>query len=212
MTLLWLILIVGLIVILSKRASKNNKPKQTTTIKSTQPQPKKPAPIITTQVTPAVSIVSTPNKPRPITTNKSALKTESHKVTGTSFRQREIEALGKPNLEYDLTAKEISEIYEPGNKIYEYDFNVTGKLVPEPTNPHDPNAIRVEANGVHIGYIKAGSTAHIHKLINSGSITGTRVEIYGGRYKRLEETDAGRYRLYKDSTPYGAKVTLSVKP
>ena len=42
-------------------------------------------------------------------------------------------------------------------------------LVPEPTNPHDPNAIRVEINNQHVGYVPRGtqvspdSRAHICK-------------------------------------------------
>ena len=43
------------------------------------------------------------------------------------------------------------------------------RLVPEPTNVHDPNAIRVEINDHHVGYIPKGkpispdSRAHICK-------------------------------------------------
>ena len=138
--------------------------------------------------------------------------TERHKVAGTYYRQEDIEALGILNDDYEMTAGEAADIYDPGTRIYEYVFDVTGKLVPEPDNPHDPKAIRVEADGVLIGYIKGGSTSHVHKLINGNRIIKTQVDIYGGNYHELTEIAEGRYRMIKDSTEYKAIVTLQVRP
>lgn len=137
--------------------------------------------------------------------------TETHRVAGTSYRHDEIEGLGVPNDDYDLTAAEVAETHDFGDRIYEYEFFAKPTLIPEPENPHDSNAIRVEADGVHIGYIKAGSCSHVRKLMDAGRIVSMDLEIYGGQYKELDETENGRPKLVKDTSEYGAKLTLYLK-
>ena len=36
-------------------------------------------------------------------------------------------------------------------------------LVPEPDNKHDPNAIRVEVGGQHVGYVPRGASVSPHR-------------------------------------------------
>ena len=146
-----------------------------------------------------------------VAVTKATTITETHRIAGTSYHHDEIEGLGVPNDDYDLTAAEAAETYDFGDRIYEYVFFSKPALVPEPENPNDPKAIRVEADGVHIGYIKAGSCSHVRKLMDAGRIASMDLEIYGGRYKELEETESGRPKLSKDSSEYGAKLTLYVK-
>lgn len=40
-------------------------------------------------------------------------------------------------------------------------------LIPEPENPHDENAIRVELNGVKIGYVARSDAQHILPLMET---------------------------------------------
>lgn len=141
-------------------------------------------------------------------------KTENHHVAGTAYRQREIESLGQENPVYDYSKKElIDEGYED-EKIYYYDFYPDRvELIEEPGNEHDPNAIKVVVDGVHIGYIKAGSCPHIKKLIHAGSIVKTDVEIRGGKYKYLyceydDEKEKDVYTLERDESDYFATVTI----
>ena len=139
---------------------------------------------------------------------------ETHRVAGTSHRQKTLQELGMPNSDYDdLTASEAAETYDVGDRIYEYTFyGETPALVPEPSNPYDPRAIRVEVDGKHIGYIKKGSTSRVRNLMESGRVLSIHVEMYGGRYKELVETDEGRPRFEKDETDYGAKLIFHLKP
>lgn len=148
-------------------------------------------------------------EPQPI---KQRTKMETHKVAGTSFRREAFESIGIPNSDYDMSASEAIEDYDYGDRIYEYVFYAHPALVPEPDNPHDPNAIRVEADGVHIGYIKAGSTAHIRKLMETDRIKSMDIEIGGGRYKQLEENDDERPVLSRDRSEYWARLTIYVSP
>lgn len=54
------------------------------------------------------------------------------KVAGVKFRQEEL------------------------GKLYDEDWNqIKIILEPEPTNEYDPNAVKILANGIHIGYIPA---------------------------------------------------------
>lgn len=146
-----------------------------------------------------------------VAVQKAATITETHRIAGTSYHHDEIEGLGIPNDDYDLTASEAAETYDFGDRIYEYEFFAKPKLVPEPDNPHGANAIRVEADGVHIGYIKSGSASHVRKLMDADRIVSMELEIYGGRYKQLEETESGRPKLSSEDHEYGAKLTLYVK-
>lgn len=139
---------------------------------------------------------------------------ETHRVAGTSYRRDAIKKLGVRNSEYDeLTASDAADVYEIGDRIYEYDFyGGTPALIPEPDNPYDSKAIRVEVDGQHIGYIKHGSNTRVRNLMASGRIISIDVELYGGRYKQLDETDDERPRFEKGEYEYGAKLIFHLKP
>lgn len=63
-------------------------------------------------------------------------------------------------------------------------------LIPEPTNPHDPNAIRIElADGTHVGYIPANQTAEAAQLIKAQAYTiirRTETYFFGQIYIKLQ--------------------------
>lgn len=141
---------------------------------------------------------------------KVSLVTENFNVAGTSFHQEAIEELGSENSLYEYTKKELIDDGYEDEKIYQYEFFPEKvELVEEPENPHDPNAIKVIVDGAHIGYIKAGSCAHVKKLLRSGTVSDISAEIYGGKFKILSSDDSGdTYTLDKDSTPFGARVNI----
>lgn len=113
-------------------------------------------------------------------------KTEHHHIAGTSFRQKEIRALGHENDTYSLPKRDLMDLYNEYDKIYQIEFSPKSvQLVEEFDNPHDPNAIKVIIDGVHVGYIKKGSCSHIKKLIKNNQILGISAEIHGGKYKQL---------------------------
>ena len=160
------------------------------------------------------------NKTEPIINTSPAekaplYKTENHHVTGTSYRQTEIESLGEENLIYEYSKRElIDEGYED-EKVYYYDFNpYTVELIEEPDNKFDPNAIKVVIDGVHVGYIKKGSCAHVKNLLKSGRIVKIDAEIHGGQYKLLyseydEEKGKEVYEVETGESNY--YVTIEIK-
>ena len=103
--------------------------------------------------------------------------------------------------------RELQEDFE-GERVYQYTFDVKADLVPEPDNEYDPNAIMVQANGLCIGHIPKGSTAHIRKLMESGRIKSMNLNIGGGKYKEVYEVDDGEYELDKDTLKYSAVLEL----
>jgi hypothetical protein len=158
----------------------------------------------------------TPAPPTPTEPPAPTQKTETHKVAGVSFRQDIIEALAVENDDYSKTKKELIEDGLTDEWVNEYDFypgNV--ELVPEPDNPQDPKAIKVVAGGHHIGYIKAGSCAHIRKLLKSGKILTMSCEIGGGRSKivreDVDEWGKSSYSLEKSDIPFYAKLSIVVE-
>ena len=140
-------------------------------------------------------------------------KTSTHKVAGTSFRQAAIKALGTKNPDFALTK---GELFKRGlDEVYEYTFNPKkAELVPEPDNPDDPNAIKVVVDGVHVGYIKAGSCARIHKLIRECRIEKIEAQIVGGKSKYLctYDTDPKKlsdYTLERSDGSFGVQLTIT---
>jgi len=41
-------------------------------------------------------------------------------------------------------------------------------IIPEPSNPHDPNAVQVHLNGQHIGYIGREWAGQVSEALRSG--------------------------------------------
>lgn len=134
-------------------------------------------------------------------------KVVSHKVAGTSFRQKELLAMGIKNPDYALTKKELLKKWPNGVTVYEYTFAPQkAELVPEPENPEDPKAIKVLIDGVHVGYIKAGSCAHIHRLLRENRIAKIEPRILGGKYKAVYEY------VEKDETTIGVRLDITELP
>jgi hypothetical protein len=145
-------------------------------------------------------------------------KVVSHKVAGTSLRQKEIQAMGRKNPDYGLDKRGLLKRWPQGVTVYEYTFSPKkAELVPEPENPHDPKAIKVLVDGVHVGYIKAGSCAHIHKLLSENRIQSIKPSIIGGKYKNLyalgyDGDKVVDYEFEKDETTIGVRLEIAELP
>jgi hypothetical protein len=61
---------------------------------------------------------------------------------------------------------EIIRRLQPGDELM---------LVPEPHNPHDPRAIRIEARGRHIGYVPRSENRPLGRLLEQGAELRARV-------------------------------------
>lgn len=159
---------------------------------------------------------STQKAPAAPENNAPQTKVERHKVAGTSFHLDDIKAMGGYNYDYDKSKRELIEEGLVGERVWQTDFFPrVATLEPEPDNPQDPKAIKVVVDGVHIGYIKAGSCAHIHKAIREGRLESVKCEIKGGKYKIVledfDEDGDSVYELEKDDVPIYADLYITLK-
>ena len=136
-------------------------------------------------------------------------KKEKFQVAGVSHYSDSImKDIAYENDDYSLSVKELSETYDVGDRVFEYSFDdCNASLVPEPTNEHDPNAVRVEVKGILIGYVKRGSCSHVKNLLKSPDFDHVKVEIGGGKYKRLYEDD-DKLKIEKDSCEFFAYLYI----
>jgi len=113
-------------------------------------------------------------------------KVEKFNIAGTSFKEDDIiKNFAEVNDDYNLPAKELKAEFE-GERVYKYDFlTAVPELRPEPENEYDPNAIAVYADGIQIGYVKKGSTAHLRNVLEKRQIISMKLNISGGDYKEV---------------------------
>ena len=164
-------------------------------------------PVTPTTIEPAVQETALP---------QNSAEEKTHKVAGIPYHIDEFMKLSSLNDEYSMKKSELIERCLTETRIWKYDFYWSKvDLVPEPDNPADPNAIKVVVDGHHIGYIKKGSCAHIHKLINENRIQSIGCKLGGGKYKYLtEECDEDgevTYRTETDEFPFYAHVKIIEK-
>lgn len=159
----------------------------------------------------------TPYQPNPSVDEVPKKKTERHHVAGESYHKDEIISLMWENPCYSYSKKELIDNECVDERVYKLrPYLGAAELVPEPENPHDPKAVKVMVEGTHIGYIKAGSCARIHKLLREDGIEKVEVEIKGGDYKIVygdfdDYTEKSTYTMEHDTVAIGAVITLTLK-
>jgi hypothetical protein len=146
-----------------------------------------------------------PAAPEPV---KDPYKYYSFKVAGISFYEKDIiNTLAVENDDYDMTKKEIADAYMTDENIYKYVINVDDvQLEPEPDNPHDPNAIKVVADGVLIGYVPARSTKRVGQILTKSP--EIICNVYGGPSKIVFEESDGSHTMKKSDHNIGAEIIL----
>ena len=120
------------------------------------------------------------------------------------------ESLGRRRSEYwSLSDNALAAKYPDGEKrIYAYSFPaVTCELVPEPDNPHDPNAIKVLLDGHHVGYVPTSECAAVHSILRRA--TGIRATVGKGPCKVISD---GAVRHYDDEFYVRVTIEYDGKP
>lgn len=142
-------------------------------------------------------------KPAP----KKATSIERVHVQGVDNYAENLKSVAIENDDYNLTKRELQEDFLD-ERVWQYQFFVKAALVPEPDNEYDPNAIMVQADGLCVGYVPKGSTAHIRTLMESGRIKQLDLKIGGGKYKEVAEVDDDEYELKRGEHPYSAVLEI----
>lgn len=133
------------------------------------------------------------------------MKEYKFKVAGVTFYKDNFLELADENDDYlFLSNRELIDIYDIGDKIYQYEFNPKHvELIPEPENQYDKNAVRVEVDGLQVGHIKKGSCSQVKNLLASPDFLRVEVDSMGlGGYKRIcEEYEEDEYDWYSEKDP-----------
>lgn len=150
--------------------------------------------------------------------NRDRFETLELRVVGTSFRQDAIMTFAEPNEGYGRSKRDRVEEDNDGDREYQYTFRVSSaQLVPEPENPHDPNAIRVDFDGTTVGYIQRSDCQKVRQLLDSGRIQSITPQIFGGKFKELaldpnfdsdKDPRFSDWEIINDETEIGARVTI----
>lgn len=146
-------------------------------------------------------------------TTTSGVTSKRFHVTGTSHYSAAIERLSFENSDYDLNKKDLIEDGLVGKRVYRMEYNPTSvRLVPEPENPYDSNAVKVVVNGLLIGYIKRGACSQVKNILKKNVLSIT-CDIHGGPYKVVFESydddqDKEVYILERDTAPISATVEI----
>ena len=158
-----------------------------------------------------VDIISTYRKykaSQPVPCSHSDYQTpdgETFRVAGVNYHIPDLLSLAIDNKLYQASNSEIIKRGLAENRIWKYSFKYKSiDLVPEPENPHDPNALKVVIDGAHVGYIKAGSCAHLLKMMRTG-VEVTSCRIGGGPFKIIYESGD------TETDESGYSVTLSIR-
>lgn len=159
---------------------------------------------------PTIANTATPEQKVPSAAPAASVKTQKHRITGVSHYAKNIMKIATENPNYSLPAKQIILKKLIDENIYQYIFNPGNvELIPEPSNPYDPNAIKVLISGEHVGYIKAGSCSRVLKLIKENRIENIACRIHGGAFKCLSVCgDGGEYEMEKGKDSISIEITI----
>ena len=109
-------------------------------------------------------------------------------VAGTDYCLAAIQKLACCNPDWKKSAKIIVDESKSMQRIFRYNYiHKPVKLIPEPKNPHDKNAVIVQIAGEKVGYIPADQAQHVQKILRSRDIKFISGFISGGPYKVISE-------------------------
>lgn len=129
---------------------------------------------------------------------------KEYKVAGITYHIDDImESLASENDDFLLSRSELRQEYVDGDRVDQFTFDIQhAELVEEPDNPHDPNAIRIDADGVTIGYVSKNDQKEVLAKMHSEDYLGIEItELHNGLYWDISETEDGKLEINKDEYP-----------
>lgn len=106
---------------------------------------------------------------------------------GMPYYEDNLAKIAEVNDDYRLTKASIEKEFGEDEPVYQYTYDGFYKLVPEPENPHDPNAISIRLDDIKIGYIAKTDTQKVRELMDKGLYY--RVFVSGGHCKLIEDEE-----------------------
>ncbi len=101
-------------------------------------------------------------------------------IAGMSYYVPDIIAIATPNEEYNYSDAQLVDLGR--SKVYRYRFIIhSAKLVPEPKNKVDKNAVMVVVNGRRIGYVPQENAPIVKDMIKRPHRLS--IELHGGEWR-----------------------------
>lgn len=111
---------------------------------------------------------------------------EKFYVAGVQYYTDNINKLAVRNPDWKMTAAQLTKAGK--DKVFRYNYiNKPAKLIPEPQNKHDRNAIMVMVAGEKVGYISQEDNVHVLQILKKCKIKFISSFIGGGQYKIVLE-------------------------
>lgn len=115
-------------------------------------------------------------------------KEETFSVVGVKYYMDGVNRLGSENPNWRKHVKTLAENGLCGKRIFRYNYTSKPvKLVFEPNNPHDRNAIMVQIAGQKVGYISRDDNRHVGQILKKHDVKFVSGFISGGPYKIVSE-------------------------
>lgn len=126
-------------------------------------------------------------------------------VTGTSYYTGNFKKILKPNKEFKSFSGTILKNGHAGRRIFQYEYlDKAAKLIPEPKNKHDKNAIMVTISGKQVGYIKREDCSSIKSILTGKSIEYINAFVTGGKYKIVFENK----EVFEDENGFTVRLKI----
>lgn len=126
--------------------------------------------------------------PAPARSSGGSLIKEDFDVVGIRYYANNFRQLTSFNPDYNLSDEELKSKLSTQRSIPQALFvNKPVSLLPEPTNPNDPNAVQVVINGLLVGYISQSDNERVLDLLNGADIKYISSFIRGGKYLHLDD-------------------------
>lgn len=126
------------------------------------------------------------NAVSPVTSEyKRKLTVEEFYAAGVTYYTENILKLSNYNEDYRKRSTTIANSELAGQKVFKYKsfVNKPVKLIPEPQNEYDKNAVIIQIAGEKVGYISSDENEHVLWIINNCEVKYISSSISGGAYK-----------------------------
>lgn len=122
--------------------------------------------------------------------NRTLIK-EDYTAAGVIYYESNINKLATRNPGWKLTAKAAASQGKCDTMIFRYNYiNKPVKLIPEPENEHDKNAVKIVIAGELVGYISRADNVHVLDILNHHKVKYISGFIGGGDYKVISKDGA----------------------
>ncbi len=144
-------------------------------------------------------------KKTPAATQERILTTEDFHAVGVSYYESNIRKLATANPDWKLTATQILKAGKSEKRIFQHNYiNKPVKLIPEPENPNDENAVVIYIAGELVGYISRGDNLHVLDILKHREVISISGFIGGGKFKVVSEDG----EIVKDELDHSVNIRI----